>query len=166
MKKCSNEHAPAGTWWRHHDVTWLFWKHTSQNAINTKLGQYVLGEKKMWISMRQQYLRLHDDVTWHFWKTHFPKCYKHETWSVDTIWKKCLNEHAPAGTWWRHDDVTWLSEKHTFQNAINTKLGQYVLGEKKMWTSIRWQVPDDVMMTSRDISEKHTSQNAINTKLG
>ena len=48
-------------------------KHTSQNAINTKLGQYVLGEKKMWISMRQQVpWGLHDDVTWHFWKTHFP----------------------------------------------------------------------------------------------
>ena len=59
-----------------------------------------------------------------------------------------------------------LSEKHTSQNAINTKLGQYVLGEKKMWMSIRWQVPDDVMMTSHDISEKHTSQNAIYMKLG
>ena len=30
---------------------------------------------------------------------------------------------------------------------------------------MRWQVPDDVMMTSRDISEKHTSQNAIYMKL-
>ena len=31
---------------------------------------------------------------------------------------------------------------------------------------MRWQVPDDVMMTSRDIFEKHTSKNAINMKLG
>ena len=59
-----------------------------------------------------------------------------------------------------------FSKKHTSQNAINTKLGQYVLGEKKMWMNMRQEVPDDVMMTSRDISEKHTSQNAINMKLG
>ena len=28
------------------------------------------------------------------------------------------------------------------------------------------QVPDDVIMTSRDISEKHNSQNAMKMKLG
>ena len=68
-----------------------------------------------------------------------------------------------------------ISEKHTSQNAINMKLGQYVLGEKKIWSvDTIWkssneqdqQVPDDVMMTSHDFSEKHTSQNAINMKLG
>ena len=31
---------------------------------------------------------------------------------------------------------------------------------------MNWQVPDDVMMTSREIFQKHTSQNAINTKHG
>ena len=46
------------------------------------------------------------------------------------------------------------------------KLGQYVLRQKKIQMSMHQQVPDDVMMTSRDISEKHTSQNATNMKLG
>ena len=50
-----------------------------------------------------------------------------------------------------------FSEKHTSQNAMNMKLGQEVLGEKKILMSMCQQVPDDVMMTSRDISEKHSS---------
>ena len=123
-KENVNEHTLAGTWWRH------------------------------------------DDVTWHFWKTHFPKCYKHETWLVCTRWKENVNEHTLAGTWWGHDDVTWLFWKTHFPKCYKQETGQYVLGEKKMWMRIRWQVPDDVMMTSRDISEKHTYQNAINMKLG
>ena len=31
-------------------------------------------------------------------KTHFPKCYEHETWSVGTRSKENSNEHVPAGT--------------------------------------------------------------------
>ena len=46
------------------------------------------------------------------------------------------------------------------------KLGQQVLGEKKIRMSMSQNVLDDVIMTSRDISEKHTSQNTMNMKLG
>ena len=114
----------------------------------------------------------HDDVTWHFWKTHFPKCYKHETWSVGTRWKKYSNEHAPAGTWWRHDDVTWHFWKTHFPKcykhetwSVGTRWKKYS-NEHEWWRHDDQQVPDDVMMTSCDIFVKHASQNARNIKVG
>ena len=135
-RSMSNEDALAGTWWRH------------------------------------------DDVTWHFWKIHFPKCYIHETWSVGTRWKKYSNDHALAGTWWRHDDVTWHFWKTYFLKSYEHETWSVCTRSKEnvnehfpkcykyetwsVWTrwkemlmSIRWQVPDDVMMTSHDFSEKH-----------
>ena len=59
-----------------------------------------------------------------------------------------------------------ISRKSTSQNALNMKLGQQVLRQKKIQMSIHRQVSDDVMMMSRDISKKYTSQNATNMKLG
>ena len=50
-----------------------------------------------------------------------------------------------------------ISEKHNFQNAMNMKLGQEVLGQEKIPMSRYQQVFDDIIMTSRDISEKHSS---------
>ena len=59
MKKYSNklsQQVPDDVMMTSHDFSE---KHTSQNAINTKLGQYSLGEKKMWMSIRWQ---VPDDV--------------------------------------------------------------------------------------------------------
>ena len=44
------------SWWRHADISE---KHTSQNTINMKLGQLVLEEENIRISMHQQ---VSDDV--------------------------------------------------------------------------------------------------------
>ena len=41
-----------------------------------------------------------------------------------------------------------ISEKHTSQNAMNMKLGQYVVGEKKHSISMGQPLSDDVMITS------------------
>ena len=70
--------------------------------MDMKLGQQVLGEEKIRMSMSQQVL---DDVI---------------MTSRD------------------------ISEKHTFQNAMNMKFGQQVLGEKKIRMSMSQQILDYV----------------------
>ena len=47
---------------------------------------------------------------------------------------------------------------------MNMKIGQYVLGNKKIRMSMCQQVPDDVIVISSDISEKGTSLEAMNMK--
>ena len=41
-----------------------------------------------------------------------------------------------------------ISEKHTSQNAMSMKLGQQVLGEKKIQMSMSQQILGDVIMIS------------------
>ena len=64
-------------------------KHTSQNAINMKLGQLVLDEKNIRMSMHQQ---VSDDVMMtsrDISEKHTSQnAIKYETWSVGTRWKK------------------------------------------------------------------------------
>ena len=50
-----------------------------------------------------------------------------------------------------------ISETHNFQNAMEMKLGQEVLGQEKIPMSRYQQIFDDIIMPSRDISEKHSS---------
>ena len=59
-----------------------------------------------------------------------------------------------------------ISEKYISQNAMNLKLEQQVVGEKKIRMSMLQQVLDDAIMTSREICENYTSQNGMNLKLG
>ena len=116
----STEHVSTGIWWRHHEVTWHFWKTNFPKCYEHEI--WTVGTrwkaKFHWACFNRylmmSYTRSRDISE----KTHFPKCSEHEIWAVGTRWKGNSIEHVSTGIWWRYHEVTWYFWKTYFPKTL------------------------------------------------